>query len=107
MRTGAGATACGTCSGFAVRALQVCQITFARIQGKNAMVQHFQNSSLLQEDKRCRPVLFHSEGPLAGAPEVPPTPPHPTHTHTSCPLPSSFMSTEVLRTPSVYSRVSD
>ncbi len=46
---------------------QVCSITYARIQGKNAMVAHFQNSSLLHEDKRCRPVLFHSEGPLAGA----------------------------------------
>ena len=34
------------------------------------MVQHFQNSSLLQEDKRCRPVLFHSSGPNAGEAEV-------------------------------------
>lgn len=48
---------------------KVCTITYARIQGKNAMVAHFQNSSLLHEDKRCRPVLFHSEGPLAGEPE--------------------------------------
>jgi RNA recognition motif 2 len=47
--------------------LQVCSITYARIQGKNAMVAHFQNSSLLHEDKRCRPVLFRSEGFLAGA----------------------------------------
>lgn len=45
----------------------MCTITYARIQGKNAMVAHFQNSSLLHEDKRCRPVLFHSEGPMAGA----------------------------------------
>ncbi len=50
--------------------LQVCQISYARIQGKLAMVQHFQNSSLLQEDKRCRPVLFHSSGPNAGEAEV-------------------------------------
>ena len=50
--------------------LQVCQISYARIQGKVAMVQHFQNSSLLQEDKRCRPVLFHSSGPNAGEAEV-------------------------------------
>lgn len=46
---------------------QVCSIKYARIQGKNAMVAHFQNSSLLHEDKRCRPVLFHSEGPMSGA----------------------------------------
>jgi len=48
---------------------KVCSITYARIQGKHAMVAHFQNSSLLHEDKRCRPVLFHSEGPMAGEPE--------------------------------------
>lgn len=48
---------------------QVCNITYARIQGKNAMVAHFQNSSLLNEDKRCRPVLFHSDGALAGESE--------------------------------------
>lgn len=36
------------------------------MQGKAALVQHFQNSSLLHEDKRCRPILFHSNGALAG-----------------------------------------
>uniref|UniRef100_A0A6N2NLP3 Mei2-like C-terminal RNA recognition motif domain-containing protein n=1 Tax=Salix viminalis TaxID=40686 RepID=A0A6N2NLP3_SALVM len=25
---------------------------------------HFQNSSLMNEDKRCRPILFHSDGPM-------------------------------------------
>ena len=41
---------------------KVCRIAYARIQGKNALVQHFQNSSLLHEDKRCRPVLFGPNG---------------------------------------------
>lgn len=50
---------------------KVCRIAYARIQGKNALVQHFQNSSLLHEDKRCRPVLFKLSGevepfPIAG-----------------------------------------
>lgn len=36
------------------------------LQGKIALVNHFQNSSLLHEDKRCRPILFHSNGPFAG-----------------------------------------
>lgn len=27
---------------------------------------HFQNSSLMNEDKRCRPILFHSEGQDTG-----------------------------------------
>lgn len=42
-------------------------------QGKAALVQHFQNSSLLHEDKRCRPVLFHTDGMLAGEQEPFPT----------------------------------
>lgn len=45
---------------------KVALLAYARIQGKNALVAHFQNSSLMNEDKRCRPILFHSEGPHAG-----------------------------------------
>lgn len=49
--------------------LQVCQISYARIQGRAALVSHFQNSSLMHEDKRCRPVLFTSDGVHAGEQE--------------------------------------
>lgn len=45
---------------------KVCKITYARIQGKDALVDHFRNSTLLSEDKKCRPIIFHSEGPQAG-----------------------------------------
>ncbi|KAI3432299.1 hypothetical protein D9Q98_003859 [Chlorella vulgaris] len=45
---------------------KICHIAYGRIQGKTALVQHFQNSSLLHEDKRCRPILFHTNGSLAG-----------------------------------------
>ena len=45
---------------------KICHISYARIQGKNALVTHFQNSSLMHEDKRCRPILFHIDGPQAG-----------------------------------------
>jgi len=48
---------------------KVCQVTYARLQGKLAMIQHFQNSSLMCEDKKYRPVLFHSSGPNEGEPE--------------------------------------
>ncbi|KAK8968230.1 Protein MEI2-like 2 [Platanthera guangdongensis] len=41
---------------------KVASLAYARIQGKAALVIHFQNSSLMNEDKRCRPILFHSEG---------------------------------------------
>jgi hypothetical protein len=41
---------------------KVCQIAYGRIQGKLSLIQHFQNSSLLHEDKKCRPVLFSMNG---------------------------------------------
>ena len=41
---------------------KVASLAYARIQGKAALVTHFQNSSLMNEDKQCRPILFHSEG---------------------------------------------
>lgn len=41
---------------------KVCQIAYGRIQGKLSLIQHFQNSSLLHEDKKCRPVLFNTNG---------------------------------------------
>ncbi|RDX94288.1 Protein MEI2-like 2, partial [Mucuna pruriens] len=45
---------------------KVASLAYARIQGKSALVSHFQNSSLMNEDKRCRPILFHSEGSEVG-----------------------------------------
>lgn len=48
---------------------KVCEIAYARIQGKLALISHFQNSSLMCEDKKCRPMIFHSEGPNIGEPE--------------------------------------
>jgi len=50
---------------------KVCNISYARIQGRAALVQHFQNSSLMHEDKRCRPILFtlDDSGDIAGEQE--------------------------------------
>ncbi|KAL5796843.1 hypothetical protein ACOSQ2_001663 [Xanthoceras sorbifolium] len=45
---------------------KVASLAYARIQGKSALVTHFQNSSLMNEDKRCRPILFQSEGQETG-----------------------------------------
>ncbi|KAK4773544.1 hypothetical protein SAY87_028563 [Trapa incisa] len=45
---------------------KVASLAYARIQGKPALIAHFQNSSLMNEDKRCRPILFNTEGPNAG-----------------------------------------
>lgn len=41
---------------------KVCCITYARIQGRAALINHFQNSSLMQEDSKHRPLLFSTEG---------------------------------------------
>ena len=46
-----------------------CAVTFARIQGKSAMVQRFQNSSLLEKHDEYRPLLFYSSGSDIGLPE--------------------------------------
>jgi hypothetical protein len=48
----------------------VCSISYARIQGRAALVAHFQNSSLMHEDKRCRPILFTAGGGESTDPEV-------------------------------------
>ncbi|KAK6922472.1 Mei2-like, C-terminal RNA recognition motif, partial [Dillenia turbinata] len=45
---------------------KVASLAYAHIQGKDALIAHFQNSSLMNEDKRCRPILFHTDGPNAG-----------------------------------------
>ena len=48
---------------------KVCVISFARIQGKAAMVSRFQNSSLLEKDDEYQPLLFYSSGPDRGKQE--------------------------------------
>ncbi|XP_010538223.1 PREDICTED: protein MEI2-like 5 [Tarenaya hassleriana] len=37
---------------------KVASLAYARIQGKTALIAHFQNSSLMNEDTRCRPIVF-------------------------------------------------
>jgi len=48
---------------------KVCRISYARIQGKISMIEHFKNSSLMFEDPKCRPLIFHSDGSSIGKPE--------------------------------------
>ncbi|XP_028212015.1 protein MEI2-like 4 [Glycine soja] len=44
---------------------KVASLAYARIQGKAALIAHFQNSSLMNEDKHCKPILFNADGPNA------------------------------------------
>nr|XP_043615211.1 protein MEI2-like 5 [Erigeron canadensis]XP_043615212.1 protein MEI2-like 5 [Erigeron canadensis] len=48
---------------------KVACLAYARIQGKAALIAHFQESSLMNEDKCCHPILFTTDGPNAGSQE--------------------------------------
>ena len=48
---------------------KVCALSYARIQGKAAMISRYQNSSLLQKDDSYKPLLFVSGGDRKGQPE--------------------------------------
>lgn len=45
---------------------KVACLAYARIQGKAALIAHFQESSLMNEDTCCHPILFTTDGPNAG-----------------------------------------
>ncbi|GAA5847833.1 hypothetical protein JCM3766R1_001202 [Sporobolomyces carnicolor] len=49
---------------------KLCVLSFANIQGKASLINHFKNSSVLDQDESRRPKLFVSSGPLAGTPET-------------------------------------
>jgi len=48
---------------------KICHITYARIQGKIAFIDHFRNSSLMNEDEKVQPLIFYSSGPYVGLPQ--------------------------------------
>ena len=55
---------------------KLCSITYARIQGRGAMVKRFENSSLMEKEEEFRPVVFDwsaeevGENPAAEASET-------------------------------------
>jgi hypothetical protein len=48
---------------------KVCALSYARIQGKAAMIARFQNSSLMDKDDEYQPLIFKSDGEDKGMPE--------------------------------------
>lgn len=40
---------------------KICEITYARIQGKQALMAHFRHSSLMQVDESCQPLLLNEK----------------------------------------------
>jgi len=45
---------------------KICDITYARIQGKAAMLKRFEHSALLDKEDEYRPLVFVSHGPKKG-----------------------------------------
>jgi len=45
---------------------KICEITYARIQGKSAMLKRFENSALMEKDEEYKPLVFVSSGPDRG-----------------------------------------
>ena len=45
---------------------KICEITYARIQGKAAMLKRFENSALMEKDEEYKPLVFVSHGPEKG-----------------------------------------
>lgn len=45
---------------------KICDITYARIQGKAAMLKRFENSALMEKDDEYKPLVFISDGPDKG-----------------------------------------
>mmetsp|Transcript_5328 Transcript_5328/g.15636 ORF Transcript_5328/g.15636 Transcript_5328/m.15636 type:complete len:1133 (-) Transcript_5328:124-3522(-) len=41
---------------------KICDITYARIQGKAAMLKRFENSALMEKDEEYKPLVFVSHG---------------------------------------------
>lgn len=53
---------------------KICDITYARIQGKAAMLKRFENSALMEKDDEYKPLVFVSNGPEKGKKLPFPTP---------------------------------
>jgi RNA recognition motif 2 len=45
---------------------KICDITYARIQGKDAMLKRFENSALMEKDDEYKPLVFASAGSAKG-----------------------------------------
>ncbi len=53
---------------FELKKPQICKLTYARIQGKQALQQHFQSSSIMnQQNKKVKPLILTVLAPSAAA----------------------------------------
>ncbi|KAK9812651.1 hypothetical protein WJX72_001280 [[Myrmecia] bisecta] len=47
---------------------KVCEVTYARVQGRQALVEHFRKSRFPCDDVECRPLVFETAGQEFGEP---------------------------------------
>ncbi|KAH3663769.1 hypothetical protein OGAPHI_005172 [Ogataea philodendri] len=45
---------------------KVCEMSYARVQGRAKLIEKFRNSKVMVENPAYRPRLYHTEGPLKG-----------------------------------------
>ncbi|EIM79893.1 uncharacterized protein STEHIDRAFT_68841, partial [Stereum hirsutum FP-91666 SS1] len=55
---------------------KILQMSYANYQGKEALVEKFKNSAIMDEREAWRPKIFYSDGPRQGRPEPFPAPTH-------------------------------
>ncbi|KAI0031216.1 RNA recognition motif 2-domain-containing protein [Vararia minispora EC-137] len=55
---------------------KILQMSYATYQGKEALVEKFKNSGIMDEREAWRPKIFFSAGPDTGLPEPFPAPTH-------------------------------
>lgn len=48
-------------------------MSYANVQGKEALIEKFRNSTVLEEEESFRPKVFYSSGPMKGQEEPFPT----------------------------------
>ncbi|KAI9220495.1 RNA recognition motif 2-domain-containing protein, partial [Blastocladiella britannica] len=53
---------------------KVCMLSYANIQGRQALIDKFRNSAVMDEHASYRPKIFATEGPVAGTEQVFPPP---------------------------------
>ncbi|ODV85616.1 hypothetical protein CANARDRAFT_7723 [[Candida] arabinofermentans NRRL YB-2248] len=45
---------------------KICELAYARVQGKQELIKKFKNSKIMEENPEYRPRIYHTEGPLLG-----------------------------------------
>lgn len=61
---------------------KICGVAYARIQGRETLIQRFEKSSIMEMEKECRPVLFNHTSSAA--------PPSQQHVHNQQPNPNQM-----------------